>query len=141
MLLIFTACSDKKPGITPPEAIWPYELYNRFNLRTIVSTYSKQVAYYCASYPKDFFKPENVVMPNTEKVVIEDEKRYLSFELVSRDQVIVVDKIKEGAYDAQHLYKIYYNEEHDDYRTDLYFIDKRKDCVELVFKEDGNVSK
>ena len=141
LLLMFTGCSDKKPGVKPPEAIWPYEFYNRFNLRTIVSTYSTQVKYYCASYPKDFFKPENVMMPNTEKVVIEDDKRYLSFEIVSRDQVIVVDKIKEGSYNAQHLYQIYYNEEYDDYRTDLYFIDKRDDCVKLVFKEDENVSK
>ena len=80
-------------------------------------------------------------MPNTEKVVIESENRLLSFEFVSRDQVIVVDRVKNGAYTAQHLYQIYYNEEYDDYRSDTFYIPVRDDCVKLVLKEDENVSK
>ena len=141
LLLLFTACSDKKPGVQMPSLVWPYEFYNKFNLRTIVSSYSTQLRYYCASYPKDFFKADKVIMPNTDKVIIEDEQRLLSFELVSRNQLIIVDEIKDGSYQAKHLYTIYYNEEDDDYRTDTFFIKPRADCQELILKEDANVSK
>ncbi len=79
-------------------------------------------------------------MPNTEKVVIEDKNHYLSFELVSQDQVIVEDIIKDGTYHATHLYRIYYNEENDDFRTESFFIPQRENCIELVLKEDENSS-
>ena len=141
MILIFlNACSDKKPGIQPPNSIWPYEFYEKFNLRTIVSSYVNQVRYYCATYPKDFFRPDQLYMPNNEKIIIYDENRSLSFEIISTNQVIVVDKVK-GKYDAQHLYTIYYNEEADDYRADMFFIKARENCVELSLKQDENVSK
>ena len=140
ILILFSACADKKPGITPPFSIWPYEFYNKFNLRTIVSSYSKKVRYYCGSYPKDFFKPDQLYMPNSDKVIIYDENRSLSFELVSSNQVIIVDEIK-NKYNASHLYTIYYNEEADDYRADTFFIKVRENCVDLVLKQDINASK
>lgn len=141
LLFVFSACSDKKPGIEPPSAIWPYEFYNKFNLRTIVSSYSGYLRYYCASYPKDFFHPDKVVMPNTDKVVIQDEKRLLSFDIISQDQIVVVDEMKDGSYHAKHLYTIYYNEENDDYRADMFFIEPREKCIALILREDENVSK
>lgn len=140
ILIFFAACADKKPGITPPYSIWPYEFYNKFNLRTIVSSYSNQVRYYCESYPKDFFRPDQLYMPNSDKIIIYDENRSLSFELISPDQVIIVDKVKDK-YNAQHLYTVYYNEEADDYRADTFFIKVRENCVNLLLKQDENVSK
>ena len=140
LILLLSACSSKKPGIEIDTDIWPYELYEKFNLRTIVSSYGNSLRYYCASYPKDFFKADSLYMPSTDKIVIYDLNKTLSFELVSKNQVIVTDQVNDS-YNAQHLYTIYYNEENDDYRTDLYYIHKREDCVPLVFKDDENVSK
>jgi len=140
LLFFFNACSDKHPGINPPNAIWPYEFYNKFNLRTIVSSYSNKLKYYCASYPKDFFTKDQLYMPNTDKIVIYDLNNTLSFEIVSKNQVIVTDQVNDS-YDAQHLYQIYYNEEHDDYRADLFYIKQRESCVPYVIKVDENVSK
>ena len=140
LILLLSACSSKKPGTQIDSSIWPYELYQKFNLRTIVSSYGNYLRYYCASYPKDFFKADNLYMPSTDKIVIYDLNKTLSFELVSKNQVIVTDQVNDSYY-AQHLYTIYYNEENDDYRADTFFIKQREDCVPLVFKEDENVSK
>jgi len=139
-IVFLTACSSNKPGVEPESSIWPYEFYNKFNLRTIVSSYGNYLKYYCASYPKDFFRPDQLYMPNAEKIVIYDLNRTLSFEIVSRNQVIVTDQVNDS-YNAQHLYTIYYNEEHDDYRSDLFYIKPRKECVSYVIKADENVSK
>jgi len=140
IVLLIVACSSKKPGVEPDSNIWPYEFYEKFNLRTIVSSYSPYLRYYCASYPKDFFRKDQVYMPNSDKVVVYDLNRTLSFEVVNKDNIIVTDQVND-TYDAQHLYQIYYNEEHDDYRADLFYIPKRKDCVDFPLKEDENVSK
>ncbi|PHR55867.1 MAG: hypothetical protein COA44_09505 [Arcobacter sp.] len=140
LILFFTSCSSKKPGIEVERDLWPYELYEKFNLRTIVSSYSSPLRYFCLSYPKDFFRPDQLYMPNTQSIIIKNKTRYLSFELISRDEVIVID-IVEGSYKARHLYKFYYNEEFDDYRTDMFFIKQKEDCVEFIIPSDENVSK
>lgn len=140
LILFLTACSSKKPGLEVSKDIWPYELYQKFNLRTIVSSYSNHLNHYCLSYPKDFFRADQLYMPNTQKIVIQNKTRFLSFELISRDEVIVVD-IVEGMYKARHLYKIYYNEEFDDYRTDMFFIKQKDDCIKFIIPSDENVSK
>ena len=140
LILILTACSSKKPGVEVPRDLWPYELYEKFNLRTIVSSYSNHLKYYCLSYPKDFYKPDQLYMPNTQSIIIKNKVRLLSFEIVSRDHIIVTDEV-EDAYKARHYYKIYYNEEFDDYRADTFFIKQRNNCVEYIMPDDENVSK
>jgi len=130
LIVLFTACSPKAPGVKPPFVINPYEFYERFNLRTIISSYSGYVEHYCATYPKDFFRPDQLYMPNMETLVIENEQRRLIFELYEEDRVIVTEESKDGTYRAKYLYKIYYNEEHDDFRTDRFYIPKKEDCLE-----------
>ncbi len=139
-LFLFAGCSQKHPGAQIDEPVWPYEFYKRFNLRTIISSYSNQLKFVCASYPREFYLPGGVVMPNSDKVVIEDKDRYLSFDLVSTDQVIIEDVLKDGKYHAKHLYTFYYNEEHDDFRADTFYIPIHPKCVPLILKEDENVS-
>ncbi|MDF1882011.1 hypothetical protein JHD50_11995 [Sulfurimonas sp. MAG313] len=140
LLLLLSACSDKKPGVIPPSPIWPMEFYEKFNLRTIVSSYGNILKYACESYPKDFFTSDQLYMPNTSTIVIYDLNRTLTFEITSLSQVIVKDQMNDS-YEAEHLYTIYYNEEHNDYRTDLFFIKKKKNCLYLGRKKDANVSK
>ena len=140
LILFISACSDKKPGIVPPAPIWPTEFYKKFNLRTIISSYGNILKYACESYPQDFFKPDAFYMPNTSKVVIYDLNRTLTFESLSLSKVIIRDQVNDS-YDGEHTYTIYYNEEHDDYRTDVFFIKKRENCIYMGVKKDQNVSK
>ena len=139
LFFLFIGCAPKKPGIEISEDIWPYELYLKFNLRTIVSSYGNHLTHYCTSYPKDYFKADKVYMPNTQKVIIKSKTRYLSFKLVGQDKVIVED-IVEGSYKATHLHTIYYNEEFDDYRAEIFFIKQKENCQEFVIPNDENVS-
>jgi len=141
LIVLFTACSPKAPGVKPPFVIYPYEFYERFNLRTILSSYDGHLKFYCASYPKDFFTPEELYMPNTDKIIIQNETKRLTFELFSEDKVIIIDERIDGSYSAKFLYKIYYNEEHDDFRTDRFFIEKPKDCKEYVLKQEKEEKK
>ena len=110
LIVLFTACSPKAPGIKPPFVINPYEFYERFNLRTIISSYSGYVEHYCATYPKDFFRPDQLYMPDMETLVIENNQRRLIFKLYEEDRVIEIEENKDGSNRAKSRYKIYYNE-------------------------------
>lgn len=134
LTLFLSGCGAKAPGIAPPFVIYPYEFYERFNLRTILSSYTGDLKYFCASYPKDFFRPDELYMPNMDKIIIQNETKRLSFELFTEDKVIVTDETLDGSYNAKYLFKIYYNEEHDDFRTDRFFIQKRENCQEYRLK-------
>ncbi|HIC43837.1 MAG TPA: hypothetical protein EYO73_05980 [Sulfurimonas sp.] len=139
LLLLFTGCSSKKPGVEIERDLWPYELYNKFNLRTLASSYSNYLKHSCLSYPKDFFRPDQVYMPDTQNIVIKNKTRTLSFELYRRNYVIVTDEVKDS-FSSRDIYKLYYNEEFDDYRVDMFFIKEKEDCTQLVIFNDENVS-
>jgi len=139
-ITLMTGCAPKTPGLLPTNEIWPYELYNRFNLRTVFSSYTNSLKYYCATYPKDFYRPDQLYMPDTDTIVIEDEHKILTFQFITYDQISLTDETKSGNYKAKHLYTIYYNEEFDDYRTDTFYIKKREECEEYIIPEDLNVS-
>lgn len=132
--LMIGGCGSKAPGIKPPFVIYPYEFYERFNLRTILSSYTGDLKHFCVSYPKDFFRPDELYMPNMDKIIIQNETKRLSFELFTEDKVIVTDVALDGSYNAKYLYKIYYNEEYDDFRTDRFFIEKSENCQEYRLK-------
>jgi hypothetical protein len=133
--LLLGGCSPRQPGVKPPFLIYPYEFYDRFNLRTVISSYNNALKYYCASYPKDFFAREQLTMPNTDTLVIEDESRKLVFELYEQDKVVLTEETKDGSYYAKYLYTIYYNEENDDFRTDRFFIPKSENCREYIIQK------
>ena len=116
------------------------ELYEKFNLRTTLSSYSNALKTYCSSYPKDFYRPDQVTMPNTDKVVMENEFMLLSFEFITQDKVVMVDEVKGGLSKIQRGLTLYYNEDKDEYRSDTFFIEKSDNCIEFVIAQDKNNS-
>jgi len=140
LLLFLSSCGVKEPGVEVNTEIWPYELYNKFNLRTVQSRYSYGLQYYCASYPKDYFRPDQLYMPNTDKIIMENNETLLSFEFLTNNQVVLREETKDGTYKSSVIHTIYYNEEHDDYRVSVRYIKKHKNCVPYVIPEDVNSS-
>jgi len=134
------ACAKKSPGTEVTTEIWPYELYNKFNLRTVFSRYSNGLRYYCASYPKDYYRPDQVYMPNTDKIIMENNETLLSFEFITNSQIILIEESKDGSYKSKVMHTIYYNEAFDDYRASTRYIKKRKNCLPYVIAEDINSS-
>jgi hypothetical protein len=139
-ILLLSSCSVKEPGVEVDTEIWPYELYNKFNLRTVHSRYSNGLRYYCASYPKDYYRPDQLYMPNTDKIIMENNETLLSFEFITNSQIVLEEVQKDGTYKAKTLHTIYYNEDFDDYRASTRYIKKHEKCVPYVIAEDLNTS-
>ena len=141
LLMGMHGCSSKRPESKLPSPIWPYQFYERFNLRTILSSYEGDLRRFCATYPKDFFTPAQLYMPDTESIVIENNNRKLIFEFRADETLIVTDEVKDGSFKARTFFKIYYDEEHDDFRTDNLFVKKRENCQKYTIPDEGNVTK
>lgn len=141
LLMMLGACASKQTDAKLLSEVWPYEFYERFNLRTILSSYNWQMKNYCGSYPKDFFTPEQLYMPNTESIVIENAQKRLVFEIRTDDKVVIIDEVKDGSYGAKSVYTIYHDKKNDDYRTRKLYIQKKENCQKYVIPRDENVSK
>jgi len=141
ILVFLSACSQKSPGILVNKPVWPYELYEKLNLRTFLNSYSNALHYYCASYPKDFYRPEQVSMPNGDKIVMQNADMLLSFEFVADDQVVMIEERKDGTLRNEHSFMLYYNEDVDEYRSNSFFIEAKKECLPYVIAKDKNETK
>ncbi len=128
LILLLSSCASKKPGVEPSFAVYPYDFYEKFNLRTIISSYRGYLQAYCASYPKDFFEQHEIGTADSRILFLENEEKILLFEMVSYNQVMISDRTKDNSYKSKSLYTFYYNEEHDDFRTDEFFIPKKEGC-------------
>jgi len=140
-LLLLTGCSTKKVEVEPLFVVYPYDFYEKFNLRTIISSYRTRLQYYCGSYPKDFFKQYEIRVANDKFLVLDDGDRTLSFEMVAYNQVIITDSARESEYKSTSLYTFYYNTEEDDFRADEFYVKKEEDCKVYKkgkFKIDSN---
>lgn len=141
LIVLLSACSPTKPGVEPLFVIYPYDFYEKFNLRTIISSYAKHLQSYCASYPKDIFPEHEIRVANSKFLVLDDGERRLTFEMVSFNQVIITDEVIASQYKAKSLYTFYYNEDEDDFRVNELYIEKNKNCIDQArgyFKVDSN---
>ena len=129
ILIMMNACSAKKIGVDPHFVIYPYDFYEKFNLRTIISSYRLQLQNSCLSYPKDFFEEQDMRVADNKFLALENTERKLMFEMVAYNQVIITDQAEEGGYESKSLYTFFYNKQEDDFRVDEFFIRKNESCT------------
>lgn len=140
-ILFIGGCASQRPGVDPLFVIYPYDFYEKFNLRTVISSYRNQLAYFCASYPKDFFQEKDIRIADGKFLVLDNGERLLTFEMIAYNQVIMTDEIPQSGYKGEGTYTFYYNKEADDFRVSEFLIDKKSDCKEYSygnFKVDSN---
>lgn len=130
LILILGACSSKQPGTDPAFVIYPYDFYEKFNLRTIISSYRNHLHYYCTRYPKDFFKENEIRTANNKLLILDNGNKTLTFEMVAYNKVIITDLDRQNKYKSKSLYTFFYNKEADDFRVYEFFIKQKDNCKE-----------
>lgn len=139
-LVLLSACAPKEPQLEDARSIWPLEFYEKLNLRSFFNYYTPYVKTYCNTYPKDFFSREQVLMPDTQSVVMENSAVRLSIHVDEFGKLIMHNESKQSkAWDKKTI-SVYYDEEHDDYRVNEIYIKPKPKCLYLLPKEDENSS-
>ena len=108
------------------------DLYNTFNMRTILSSFGQRLKYYCQSYPADFFAQDEVTMDQaTKTLTLSSGNDLWEITILSDNAISVVNQLRKGTYNSYSEYSLHYDREAGDWRADKTFIARDKDCVDF----------
>lgn len=107
------------------ERLTTYGLYEKFNMRSIFSSFGQRLKYYCQSYPKDFFMVTNI---SENKLELEADDDVWEFTIEEPNIIYINNTITSGTYNSSVRYEIYYVEKNNDWRSRETFIDISEDC-------------
>lgn len=107
--------------------ITPLQLYMRFNMRTIFSSYGQRVKYYCASYPFEYFPKSQMYIKGGNTLVLDNGEDYWEISITG-GTVEILNQIRGGTYNSTSSYSVEFNSSSREYRAKETFIKKGGDC-------------
>ncbi len=114
-------------GLSEGNLISAKDFYERFNMRSIYSSYDQRLKYYCESYPKDFFKSPKFVSINQVEFVDGDDIWIISIQ--PNNKIKVTNKITSGTYSTTSVHRLYFDKHSNEWRSLETFIGIPKKCV------------
>ncbi|HTQ99523.1 MAG TPA: nuclear transport factor 2 family protein, partial [Candidatus Acidoferrum sp.] len=109
------------------------DLYARFNMRTINSSFGPRLKFYCDSYPKDFFPAASKkIIPADNTLQLQAEEDVWTIKLLSPTRVSITNSISGGTYSDSTEYDIAWDETNMDWRANQTFIAKGNECVDYA---------
>lgn len=100
LLFGFSVSFDACSALVTPE-----NLFSRFNLRSIPSSFGQELKAGCASYLEEKFRVFRVEF-SANSFVIDNKTNYLSMTINDDGNVEVVDKLKDGTYSSYSIYGV-----------------------------------
>lgn len=112
--------------LTKSKKLTTHDIYEKFNMRSIFSSYGQRLKYYCESYPKNFFSKAKHVSEN--RLELESGDDFWVFTIKERNIIHITNQITSGTYNSETRYEIYFDNENNDWRARQTFIEIPKDC-------------
>lgn len=100
-------------------------LYQRFNMRTIYSSYGQRLKWYCESYPVEFFNEKHIL---SDGMVLISGDDIWGFRIIDGATVFIENKIKNSTYDTTNQYSIHYDKDHEEWRASETLIHIDSEC-------------
>lgn len=91
--------------------------YDKFNMRSIYSSYAPRLKYFCQSYLKDFFSPKQIVAKTASELVLDNGDDVWTIKITGKNRISVANQIKTGTYNSVKEYDVYFNEASLDWRA------------------------
>lgn len=106
------------------------DLYLKFNLRTIYSSFGPRLKYFCESYPADYF-PESAMkmLPDESTIHLVYGDDVWTIRLTNPDKIVIANSIVSGTWNSFTEYEIHFDELNSDWRANGTFIEASQDCV------------
>ncbi|VAW71121.1 hypothetical protein MNBD_GAMMA10-1644 [hydrothermal vent metagenome] len=108
------------------------DIYEKFNMRTIYSSYGQRLKYYCESYPKEYFSKENIKHIKGKKLELISGDDIWVFTIKGPNQLVLSNKISDASYNTLDEYTVYYDKDNNDWRANKILLKKSEDCVKYV---------
>ncbi|WP_375172419.1 lysozyme inhibitor LprI family protein [Marinobacter sp.] len=104
----------------------PEAFVNKFNMRTIFSSYGPRLKYYCDTYPVEYFSIINYVSET--ELDLYDGSDYWSVRFEEGNRIILYNRIRDASYRSQKSYQLVYFESLDEWRADETRNERLDDC-------------
>ena len=108
------------------------DIYEKFNMRTIYSSYGQRLKYYCESYPKEYFSKENAKFINDKQLELVSGSDVWVFTIKASNILLLNNQITSGTYNIGKEFSVYFDSENNDWRADKILIKKSDKCKNYV---------
>jgi hypothetical protein len=91
--------------------------YNKFNMRSTLSSMGPQLRYWCGSYPSEFFKIKEKM--NDRLILVRNEDQFWDVTILDNNKVAIYDYITSGTYKTEDVTQLIYIDEKGEWRDEL----------------------
>jgi hypothetical protein len=109
------------------------KFFNKFNMRSTLSSMGPQLRYWCGSYPSEFFEIKEKM--DNRLVLVRDGDQYWDVTILDNNKIVIYDRITNGTYSTEDEAQLIYISDKDEWWDDLSVKDGKltnpetSDCV------------
>lgn len=107
------------------------ELVDRFNLRSIRSSYGPRLQFYCESYLREFFTVQQRTRTAAGQIELDNGDDVWTITIVGPHRIGVSNRIRSGTYDAYAEYEIDFHPATQDWQAQETWIRRPTPCVQF----------
>ena len=95
------------------------KFFNKFNMRSTLSSMGPQLRYWCGSYPYEFFEIKEKM--DKRLVLVRDEDQFWDVTILDNNKVVIYDRITNGTYSSEDEAQLIYMSEKDEWWDNISF--------------------
>ena len=95
------------------------KFFNKFNMRSTLSSMGPQLRYWCGSYPSEFFEIKEKMEDRL--VLVRDGDQYWDVTILGNNKVVIYDRITNGTYSSEDEAQLIYVSEKDEWWDNISF--------------------
>lgn len=105
------------------------DVYQNFNMRSIKSSYSQRLKYYCQSYLSEYFTTQFITEKTTSQITLDNNDDVWTISIIGKNRISVANRIKNGTYNTIAEYDVVFKDESSDWQAKEPFIGIPTECV------------
>ena len=95
------------------------KFFNKFNMRSTLSSMGPQLRYWCGSYPSEFFEIKEKM--DKRLILVRDGDQYWDVTILGNNKVVIYDRITNGTYSSEDEAQLIYMSEKDEWWDNISF--------------------
>ena len=93
------------------------KFFNKFNMRSTLSSMGPQLRYWCGSYPSEFFEIKEKI--DKRLVLVRDGDQYWDVTILGNNKVVIYDRITNGTYSTEDEAQLIYMSDKDEWWDEI----------------------
>lgn len=91
--------------------------FNKFNMRSTLSSMGPQLRYWCGSYPSEFFEIKE--KKDKRVVLVRDQDQFWDVSFLDNNKIVIYDRITNGTYSSEDEVQLIYLSDKDEWWDEM----------------------